>query len=56
VQLLAAQIGLEPGELPVVPVPPSGPVGTQAPPRYDPDAEQPPYWPPPPGWRPRAPE
>ncbi len=56
VQLLAAQIGLEPGEVPVVPVPPSGPIGTHAPPRYDPNAEQPPYWPPPPGWRPRTPE
>ena len=52
VQLLAAQIGLEPGEVAAVPVPPSGPVGPQVP-RYDPDAEQPPYWPPPPGWRPR---
>jgi hypothetical protein len=56
VQLLAAQIGLEPGTVAVVPEPPSGPLGETGPPRFPPGGEQPPFWPPPPGWRPRDPE
>jgi hypothetical protein len=59
VQLLAAQIGLEPGAVPVVPAPPSGPLGPggeSRAPVFAPGAEQPPFWPPPPGWRPRDPE
>ncbi|MEO9176653.1 MAG: hypothetical protein ABI317_14155 [Gaiellales bacterium] len=58
VQLLAAQIGLEPGAVPVVPAPPSGPVGPlgeSRAPVFGPGVEQPPFWPPPPGWRPRDP-
>jgi hypothetical protein len=51
VQLLAAQIGLEPGEVVRVPDPPVL-TGTPAPPPST-SGDQPPYWPPPPGWRPR---
>jgi hypothetical protein len=52
VQLLAAQIGLEPGEPVHVPAPPSLP-GTPPPPPTPSSGDQPPFWPPPPGWRPR---
>jgi hypothetical protein len=50
-QLLAEQIGVEPGEgtSPAVRTP------EQAPRREDLDPDdQPPYWPPPPGWKPRS--
>jgi hypothetical protein len=51
VQLLAAQIGLEPVEV-AQPAPPTAPSGApEAPPPSS--AEQPRFWPPPPGWRPR---
>jgi hypothetical protein len=50
VQLLAAQIGLEPGETLQVPEPPQ-PAGAAPPSSYS--GNQPPFWPPPPGWRPR---
>jgi hypothetical protein len=56
VQLLAAQIGLAPGEAPLVPAPPTTPPGFVRAPGWNPDGEQPPFWPPPPGWRPRDPE
>jgi hypothetical protein len=62
VQMLAAQIGLAPGEVPVVPVPPTGPLGTPGQPLWGPrsaqgaGSAQPPFWPPPPGWRPPEPE
>jgi hypothetical protein len=51
VQLLAEQIGLDPGESFQVPEPPRL---TGAPDRPPPSSDdQPPFWPPPPGWRPR---
>ena len=50
-QLLADQIGVEPGEG----ASPAIRFAGQAPRREDLDADdQPPYWPPPPGWKPRS--
>ena len=50
-QLLAEQIGVEPGEG----ASPAVRFAGQAPRREDLDADdQPPYWPPPPGWKPRS--
>jgi hypothetical protein len=50
-QLLAEQIGVEPGEG----ASPAARFEQQAPRREDFDADdQPPYWPPPPGWKPRS--
>ena len=55
VQMLAAQIGLEPGQTITVPDPPSGLTGAPLRPRPS-SGSEPPFWPPPPGWRPQESE
>jgi hypothetical protein len=56
VQLLAAQIGLEPGAVARLPDPPSETQGGPTGPPPPASGDAPPFWPPPPGWRPREAE